>query len=307
MDIRPPERTAREPAGKKPRDRILLRTGAWGVCAALAVATLLAAAQGPAASKRIEGALSGADNTPPPRLTVADAAQGHERSIKALQSKIDDITRDRDRLAARIAALEHNLGDMTGSIAKIDSSRIAAAAVSAPVSAPEAVPVARAVQPEPPGPAVTSVPALLPAGPIVLDPLATPPAGIASILPQTPPHRDAKNEHEQSAPERVAALAPRPESPKRPMPHPEIGIELATAPNMEQLRRSWSAAKANYGPLLVGLSPVAVRDRHPGSTAVRLVAGPVPNIIAAHKLCAQFATLNGNCWPTRIDPADVVR
>jgi hypothetical protein len=251
----------------------------------------------------MESALSGADDTPPPRPTVANAPQGHERSIKALQVKIEDMTRDRDRLAARIAALEHDLGDMTGSIAKIDSSRIAATRQATPQPAP----VARAVQPEPPRPALTSLPALLPAGPILLDPLATPPAGIASILPQTPPHRDAKSEHAQSAPERVASLAPPPESSKRPTSHPEFGIELATASNMEQLRRSWSAAKANYGPLLVGLSPVAVRDRHPGSTAVRLIAGPVPNIIAAHKLCAQFAKLNGNCWPTRIDPADLVR
>jgi hypothetical protein len=76
---------------------------------------------------------------------------------------------------------------------------------------------------------------------------------------------------------------------------------------MEQLRQRWASAKANFGPLLVGLSPVAVRDRHPGSTAVRLVAGPVSSVIAARKLCAQFATLNGNCWPARIDPADVVR
>ena len=301
MDIRPPERSAPVPAGKKPHDRILLRTGAWGVCAALAVATLFAAAQGPAASQRIERTLSGVDKTPAPRLIVADAAPGDERLVKALQAKIEDLTRDRDRLAGRIAALERNLGDMTGSIAQGGRTTGATEAKPAPI-------VTAAVKPEPPGPAATSVPALLPKGPIVLDPLATPPAGLASILPETPARPETAKEPEPAAPEQVAALAP-PEPPKRVAPHqhPEYGIELATAPNMEQLRQRWVSAKANFGPLLAGLSPVAVRDHHPGSTAVRLIAGPVPNVIAARKLCAQFATLNGNCWPTRIEPADVVR
>lgn len=300
MDIRPPVRTAPEPAGKKPRDRILLRTGAWGLGAALAVATLLVVARGPAASQRIERTLSGIDEKPTPRLVIADAAQGRERSINALQAKIDDLTKDRDRLAGRIAALERNLGDMTGSIAQSRHPISTAEAKPAPV-------VTAAVEPEPPGPAAPSVPALLPSGPIVLDPLATPPVGLASILPATQPRQETKGEPEHAAPEQVAALAPS-EPPKRPPhPHPEFGIEIATAPNMEQLRQRWASAKANFGPLLVGLSPVAVRDRHPGSTAVRLVAGPVSSVIAARKLCAQFATLNGNCWPARIDPADVVR
>lgn len=301
MDIRPPERTAPEPAGKTRRDGILLRTAAWGVCAALAVATLLAAAQEPAASKRIERALSGGDAGPAPRPVIADATQGHERSIKLLQAKIEDLTKDRDRLASRVAALEHNLEDMTGSIAKNDSGKNTATPKPAPIET-------AAIAPEPPGPAEPAVPLLLPQGPIVLDPLATPPAGVASILPQSQQPQETEREPAHTAPERVAALAP-PEVAKRPPPHPhpEFGIELDTAADMDKLRQSWIAAKANYGPLLVGLSPVAVRDRHPGSKAVRLVAGPLPSIAAAHKLCAQFATLNGRCWPARIDPADVVR
>jgi hypothetical protein len=302
MDIRPPERSAPEPVRKKPRDGILMRTAAWGVCAALAVAALLAAAQEPAASKRIERAFSGTNDQPRPRPLVADASLERERSIKALQARIDALTKDRDRLAGRIASLEHNLEDMTGSIARNESARNGATEKPEPVAA-------AAVTPEPPGPAAPSVPALLPKGPIVLDPLATPPAGLASILPDAPKPQEQKSEPEAKPPERVAELPPPAEAPKRPVPHahPEFGIELATAPTMDGLRQSWVSAKANYGPLLVGLSPVAVRDHHPGSKAVRLVAGPVANIAAARKLCARFAELKGNCWPTRIEPADVVR
>jgi len=301
MDVRPPERTATEAARKPPRDRILLRTGAWGICAVMAVSTLVVAAQGPAASKRIEHVLSGQDETPPSRPIAVDQAQGHDQSIELLQARIDDLGKDRDRLAGRIAALERNLEDMTGSIAKSESRMSAAAVHPAPV-------VTAAVAPQPPGPAEPAAPALLPRGPIVLDPLATPPAGLASVLPPMAQRPEAKTEPEQAAPEHVAALAP-PEAAKRPTPHqhPEFGIELATAPNLEALRQHWLSAKANFGPLLVGLSPVAVRDRHPGSKAVRLVAGPLPNITAARTLCAHVAEMKGKCWPARIDPADVVR
>jgi hypothetical protein len=301
MDIRPPERSAPEPAGKKPRDRMLLRTAAWGVCAALAVATLLAVAQEPAASKRIERALSGADERPAARPIVAAAEPQRQRAITALEARIDELTKDRDRLARRVAALEHNLDDMTGSIVK-------SADRMKPSAAQPAAIVTASVAPAPPGPAVPSAPSLLPPAPILLDPLATPPAGAASILPpESSPRPDAKSEPEPAVTERVAALTP-PEPPKRTAshPHPEFGVELATAPSMEALRQRWVSAKANFGPLLVGLSPVAVRDRHPGSTAVRLVAGPVPSITAARKLCARFADLKGDCWPARIDPADVV-
>ena len=299
MDIRPPERAATEPAGKRPRNGMLMRTCAWGVCAALAVATLLVAAQGPAASTRIERALSGSDETPPPpRPVVADATPEHAQSIAALQAKIDELTQDRDRLAGRIASLERNLEDMTGSIAKSDNSRSESVAKTAPL---EAAAVA-------PAPMVVAAPTLLPKAPIVLDPLATPPAGVASVLPDAPPQLAAR-EPEAKPPEQVAALTPPAEPAKRAPPHAraEFGVELATAPNMDGLRQNWTSAKANFGPLLVGLNPVAVRDRHPGSKAVRLVAGPLPSITAARKLCAQFASLNGNCWPARIDPADVVR
>jgi hypothetical protein len=300
MDIRPPERIAPEPAGKKLRDRILLRTGAWGLCAAFAAGILFVVAQGPAASQRIARTLSGIDEKPTPRLIVADGAESRERSIKALQARIEDISKDRDRLAGRIATLERNLGDMTGSIAQNRRTMGAAEAKPAPVAT-------AAVEPKPPGPAEPSVPALLPNGPIMLDPLATPPVGLASILPETKPRQEPVREPEHGVGQHMATLTP-PEPPKRPPhQHAEFGIELATAPNMEQLRQRWASAKANFGPLLVGLSPVAVRDHHPGSTAVRLVAGPMASVITARKLCAQFAALNGNCWPARIDPADIVR
>jgi hypothetical protein len=115
-------------------------------------------------------------------------------------------------------------------------------------------------------------------------------------------------------PERHAEITPAAEAKPAPSAPPapararaEFGVELATAPTMESLRERWTSAKANFGPMLIGLSPVAVRDRHPGSTAVRLVAGPLPSLTAARELCARFARVNGDCWPAKINPVDVVQ
>jgi hypothetical protein len=113
-------------------------------------------------------------------------------------------------------------------------------------------------------------------------------------------------------PERVAepVLAdipiPRPRPARHHPTHAEYGIELGTASDIDALHVRWVAVKANFGPLLVGMSPVGVKDRHPGSTKLRLIAGPVKNLTAARELCARFVAMNGYCWPTRLEATDVV-
>jgi hypothetical protein len=59
--------------------------------------------------------------------------------------------------------------------------------------------------------------------------------------------------------------------------------------------------------LLVGLSPIGVKDKRPGNTNLHLVAGPLPSLAAARELCAKFAAQNGYCWPSRVDAAEVVQ
>jgi hypothetical protein len=63
--------------------------------------------------------------------------------------------------------------------------------------------------------------------------------------------------------------------------------------------------KANFGPLLVGLTPLAMRDSKHGG--VRLVAGPLSSLAAARDLCGRFTRLNGDCAPVRVDPAAIVQ
>jgi hypothetical protein len=311
MDIRPPEPTASLLEHVSRRDGTLLRMTAWGSCATFAAAVLVFVAQTPAGGERINQAFSGA-----PEPVAAPA--GNDPMVRALEARIAALTGDRDRLAKRVAALESGVNDLTGSVRRQAS--------AAPSSAPDVPPAIAA-------PAQTS-PMIVAVAPPLINPLATPPAGVASILPERAPPQsvasapaEAETPHptpaemvpESVAPE-AADTAPTGSIPTPPERKPEaarpavqthsraeFGIELATEANMDGLRKRWAAVKANYGPLLVGLSPVAVRDQHPGSTNVRLVAGPLPNIAAARKLCARFAAVNGDCWPARINPTEVVQ
>lgn len=324
MDIKPPERGSRETVRTKRHDRTLLRIAVWAFGAAIAVTTLAIVAQSPAGGERIQVALA-TFNDPIGPVLATDRPQA-DSTVRTLEARIAQLTADRDRLATRIDTLETSFTDLTGSVRKQASAN--------PGAGPPAPAAAHIVE------RVAAMPMVVAVAPPMINPLATPPAGIASILPEAPVANAAPTPAapasvaagpvpaETAVPdvvplprERVAAVEPPGEaSNEAPVKHArpaagvpsrsqgaEYGIELATESGMDGLRRRWVAVKANFGPLLTGLNPVAVRDSHPGSTAVRLVAGPLPSLAEARKLCARFAAVNGDCWPARINPADIVQ
>ena len=64
--------------------------------------------------------------------------------------------------------------------------------------------------------------------------------------------------------------------------------------------------KANYGPLLVGLHPLAAQHpKHPAGVTYRLVAGPLPNAAEAAQLCARFPVTRTGCQPAKFDGAQL--
>ena len=97
------------------------------------------------------------------------------------------------------------------------------------------------------------------------------------------------------------ASAPASEPAAEPPRKPEIGVDLGGAPNMEVLNMRWVAVKANFGPLLTGLHPLAARVQRPGATDVRLLVGPLPTITAANQLCARFTAARVTCRPAKFD------
>jgi hypothetical protein len=269
----------------------------WGSAAAIALAAVAITSQTEAGSHRLHLALSYVSEPVRAVAQLPPRAAETEAETRRLAAQVRELAADRERLTARIASLERNLDDMTGSIKQQAMQTAAAPAAASPPPAPSApattpTVIAAAPPPAPPLP--------------VLTPLAMPaPAETAASRPATPQPQPA-----EAAPELVplppvrmaAAPASEPAAALLPPAKLEFGIDLGGAANVEALRAHWVAMKANYGPLLLGLRPVASpRLRRPAGVDYRLVAGPLPNAAAAAQLCARFPVTHTGCRPAKFE------
>jgi hypothetical protein len=194
-----------------------------------------------------------------------------ESDSRRLADALRTLSADRERLAARVSALERNLDDVTGSISNRTGPPSASplpptltpATTAPPVTAMAPPPVVVAPAPARPLPQAPAV-----ARPPVSPPITADPAATGSTATRT-----------------------------------EFGIDLGTAATVEGLRNLWTAIKGTQAPLLEGLRPVvAVRDgAKPGALELRLVAGPLANAGVAAKLCAAFAEAGLTCAPAVFD------
>ena len=318
IEITPAKRD-RTHAGKRRRGvSALWRLCGWGGAAALALTALALTVETDIGRERLQAVMASA--TVPTRVaTVAPVPQQaaqKDSDTKALEAQLRTLSADRDQLAARMGSLERLLEDVTGSIARQAAQPPAPPTpppMPAPTPPPMPAPEAASVAPPPsaPGSRVAMAPAATPLP--VIDPLAMPvladgPSGWPATLESRPEQPEAPEltEPQTAVPLPPARFVAAPAQPP-PLPKPEYGIELGSAPNMDLLRSRWTAAKANYGPLLTGLQPIAVRDRRPGSSEFRLIAGPLPNFAAARQLCARFANAQAACRPAKFDADKVVQ
>jgi hypothetical protein len=288
-EIAPPEPDLTNPRAQARAPASLRRIVAWGGAATIALAAVVITSQTEAGGKRLRLAIATlsdpgrviADLNEPPRAVAAipPAAAKTENKTAApaeterLAARLRELDADRARLTARIATLEHNLEDMTGSI-KQQSEQLAAAraALTPPPALSTPATIATALPP--------MVPLALPAA------QAAAPAEVKTQLVPIPPARVAAN---------TPAAEPSPAK-------VEFGIDLGGAGTLEALRLHWVTVKANYGPLLNGLHPLASRHaKQPAGVGYRLVAGPLPNAAEAAKLCARFPVTRMGCRPARFD------
>ena len=265
-DLREPHRRSRE-------FNALLWLGGWGGAAAIALIALAIASQTKTAGERLRQVF--AINEPaaiaqmPPRVTQL------ESNVQLLSAQVRALTVERDRLAGRIALLESSIDDMTGAIKR------QAAATAA----------ALAAKPAPPAP---STPATTAAA---APPTATPP----STAPAAASKPDASNTASvPMPPTRVAAVAASEPPPPASTPT-EFGLDLGGAATLDGVRQRWITVKANFGPLLSGMYPLAARDHRAGASGYRLVVGPLPNSPAATGLCAHFAAARTACKSAKFD------
>jgi len=326
MDFKASEQDRSSPLRSRRRESLVPRSTGWAVTAAAALAALATVAQTPSGTERLKVALAAIGNEAGPQAASAKPI-GSDEKIKALQAQIVYLNGQRERLETRLVALEHGLEDVTGSIRRqaaqppLAPTEQRAKTTDVPVINPLGTPPAGPLPQMPKAAAVNTAPA--PAEPPaakVEPPEKAEPAKLAVVEPDAKPA--APKPDAVAAPsESAAVVLPSP----APLPHPrvaalsapaaahpapvrhEYGIELASAPNLDALRANWAGVKANFGPLLVGLNPLAVKDPRHGSTSLKLVAGPLPNLAAARELCARIAAVKGYCWPMRVDASAVLQ
>jgi hypothetical protein len=292
IEIAPPEIDLPDPRKRRREIRALWRLSAWGGTAAIALAAVAITTQTDSGSARLQTVL--AQESQPARTVILAAVKPRviDPDTLRLEAQVRVLTADRDRLTARIASLEHNLDDMTGSIKRQAVQIESAAAAKTPAQAPSP-PVTTPAQ------IVAAAPA--PSAPAVSP---TPPASndTAEPSPATPPAQAATAEPVPLPPVRVAtAPASEPAAEPQPPRKPELGIDIGGASNTAVLSARWAAVKANFGPLLTGLRPLAAHNPRPGATDYRLVVGPLPNAAAAAQLCTRFIAARVNCRSAKFD------
>jgi hypothetical protein len=269
----------------------VVRFFAWAGLAAIAVGGVVLAAQTQTGAERL-AVLSGhrIAVTSPVQLKPPPAPAGAARPADAdieqrrLAESIRLLTADRDRLVARLEALERNL-DLTGSIP-----RESAAAAPAP-----AAPTADAPLP----PNWSLVPSNMPAGagvPPAAMSGANAPAAAAGGTAATAPNarQDARGTSGLVADEQAAGSV---------ATKTEFAIDIGGDATFEGLRALWSSLKARHAALFNGLRPVvAVREgAKPGVLELRLVIGPLSNAGMAARLCATLTATGLPCQPTVFD------
>jgi hypothetical protein len=287
--------------------RPLLRIGAWGVCALVALGTAVLAGRSEIGEQRIGIALAALRS--PGTLAATQPAPDSETA--RLAETVRALTTDRDRLTTRVAALEQYLTEMTGSVAReLTGARRGAPATSSnpddkadnPTPGPVATVVPLTAQSSMPSvgetpPAVSSEQPTI--GMTVNVPLPRPgplaqiQSYVSSANSTTPPAEPES---------RVAAAPIGAETKTDPTPAPEaapreFAIDLAAASNVNALRARWGTIRGAHPALLEGLRPlVSVRESsRPGLSEFHLVAGPLPDPSVAERLCAALTAARTAC------------
>ncbi len=247
-----------------------MRLGWWSFAAGLAVAIAVWVGSTETGLKRLAQSLASLQGVPPPREMPSRESIQTTAEMQRLADSLKEINIDRNRLLERLEAIEKHLGDITGSLNR----------VQAPAQLTETAPVTT-------GTIATAVaaPAGNPTGSSTGSTIAATGSNQQVALPPLAPLQEAAS----------------PEPPA--MPKVEFGVDLGGAQTIEGLRTLWSAVKGRHGALLDGLRPlITIREKgRPGSVELRLVAGPLANAALATRLCAVITAAGAVCQPAVFD------
>ena len=290
--------------------RTLVRLTTWGTSAAVAlmVAALITFSNSGAQQAGLEVAgLSQGGRQSVPTAQLASRASDAESEKRRQDDAIRLLAADRDRLLTRVASLERNLDDITGSIKRqaqqpplpqIPSRRSDTAAslpeipaADPPMTMAAAMPAATAVSPAPQNVPewMNKRPEPWPSTSVAFEmaPLpADPPTVMASApMPQPEPAPTVA----PADPEPPPAVSPPAQAAKN-----EFGVDIGGGATLDEVRALWNMAKARNAALLGNLRPI-VSARKDRAGELRLIVGPLPNAAAAAKLCINLGAADVMC------------
>jgi len=234
------------------------REGLWGAAmlAALLVAAL--AAQSDIGAQRVAHILASLNASPDAHTFDAEAAS------RQLTQAVHTLAQDRDRLAMRLATVERDMDDLTGSIKQQSEAAKSTQSGSAwPLNAPP----------------VPMTPADIAA---MVKSVAAPTSRLAAV--------GALAATDTPAADTTAAL-------------PAYGADIGSAMSMKTLRTHWTALRAAHPQLFGGMHPVVTlrQNAHLNHTELHLVVGPYSSADAAAQFCGLLGTFHVPCQPTMFD------
>lgn len=292
--------------------REFFRLFVWGTIAAVSLMLAIFAGSTEAGSDRARhAALQLREVVAPSGIKPArplDAVEGRK-----LAETVRVLTADRERLLARIAALENNVDDITGSIKRVErAARPVPTTIEQPFSPVPALPPARP-QPMAAAPPVSAPPAASPAPPGLS---VTPPA-VAALRSRPPAEEVTASINAQSTVQDTAqdkaqdkvedggqdanAQHAAPESKPaqgNAVTRRQFGLDLGGAATEDALRPVWTTALRRHNALLQNLRPLVLSRENPrGGSEYRLIAGPIGNAAKAARYCAAITGTGGVCRP----------
>jgi SPOR domain len=275
----------------------LVRLTTWATAAAVALSLATLASFTTTGSQRAAAAIAsltgGSDET---RQTLAQRQAEIDKERRSLNEALRLLASDRDRLLTRVASLERNLDDITGSIkSQISDRPRAETTMQEPPPELEALPVITADPPSSkssdldwlanvprPWPSASSAMEFAP-GPSTRS--AFPPAPLPVPTPAPAVRVSALAAETQPAAASATVVT-----------RTDFGVDIGSGSDLEEVRFLWNAAKTHHGRLLGNLRPIVVKRQDPaGNPDYRLVVGPLANAGAAAKLCATLSSADIMC------------
>jgi hypothetical protein len=264
----------------------LWRMTLWGATAAGALLIAVLTTQGDTGSQRMATLLS-----EPGKRQVAAQPFDPQAETRKLGEAVRGLTIENSQIESRLAAIEQNVDDVTGSITKQIDEVKKQAANTWPADAK-------------PGPITPAIVAS-----IVSPPIETPSAFGAPLPP--PPAPPATQ-----APSDVTGSVTRPAEVAKPVEaakpadvdkSTEYGVDVGGALSVDVLRARWLGIRSAHRRLFDGLTPTVELHQIPKSNRVelRLVVGPLDNSEAAAQLCAALAAYRLLCQPTAFDRSHI--